>query len=143
MEFEYIAIDKDGKRIKSSMVANSPAVVADIIRDAGGKPVKITPLKKKNAGFGQIFAPRKHVASKELVVFTRQLGSILGAGVLLSHAIDTIAFDLENQYFADVLKDVLSRIHAGEVFSTALANHPKVFSPYYVAIVRSGEEIGA
>ena len=63
-----------------------------------------------------IFSGPKRVPGKELVVFTRQLGAILNAGVLLSDAINTIAVDLENKYFSDVLKNIYDRINAGESF---------------------------
>jgi type IV pilus assembly protein PilC len=145
MEFEYISIDKDGKRIKSFMKADSAAALAASLRSSGGKPLKITPMKRVQARslIGMITWERKEVTSRELVIFTRQLGSILSAGVLLSEAIETIATDMENEHFADILKVVLFHIHGGENFSNALAYHPAAFSSYYIAIVRAGEAIGA
>src|SRR5437870_1965346 len=102
MEFEYLALDKNGARIKSSMKAESAVAVANTIRSSGGKPFKITPINAGTKIIGQIFAAPRKITTKELIVFTRQLGAILSAGVLLSDAIDTIATDLENRYFAEV-----------------------------------------
>jgi type IV pilus assembly protein PilC len=144
MNFEYIVIDKEGKRNKSFMKADSAAAVATSLRSAGGKPLKITELRKDRAvSFSEkFFSGPKRVTTKELVVFTRQLGTILSAGVLLTDAINTIATDLENKYFSDVLKSVVFHINAGEDLSSSLSYYPSVFSPYYVAIVSAGEAIG-
>jgi type IV pilus assembly protein PilC len=143
MDFEYTAIDKDNKRIRAVMSGASAEAVIGSLKTMGFTPlnVKVVAASKEpvlNVGF----LTSKIVKIEELVVFTRQLGTILNAGVLLSEALETIATDLENKYFAGLLNEVLSHIRAGESFSSALARHPKVFSGYYVAIVRSGEEIG-
>jgi len=145
MEYEYTVIDKTGKRITSLMKAESTAAVASSLRNAGGKPLKITPtkIKKPSNSFEDFLSSNnKRVTNKELVVFTRQLGTVLMAGVLLTEAIETIADDMENKYFASVLQNVIFRINGGDSFSNALDYHPKVFSPYYVAVVSSGEAIG-
>jgi type II secretory pathway component PulF len=144
MDFKYTALDKEGKRIQSFMKADSVAAVVNSLRTAGQKPLKIIPLNKvqNQSVVGKIFSDRKRVSSKELIIFTRQLGSILSAGMLLSDAIETIATDLENEYFADVLKTVLYHVRGGENFSSALSYHPSVFSSYYIAIIQSGEAVG-
>jgi len=144
MDFEYVVIDKDGRRNKSFMKADSAFAVAASLRNAGGKPLKITALKKEQKLnlLQKLFPGKKKVTTRELVVFTRQLGTVLSAGVVLSDAIATIATDQENEYFADVLKAVIYHINAGEDLSNALAYHPTVFSPYYIAIISSGEAVG-
>jgi type II secretory pathway component PulF len=126
MEFEYTVINKEGERLKSMMKADSAAAVASILRNSGGKPLKITPVKKEKSfdfleGF---FSGSKQVTSNEVVVFTRQLGTILSAGVLLTEALQTIANDMENKYFASVIQDVIYQINSGENFSKALSKHP-------------------
>ncbi len=140
MEFEYTAFNKEGQRIKSFMKADSAEAVANALRKDDCKPIKILALKKKQTA--SMFFSSKTVKSKELIIFTRQLGSILSAGVLLSEAIYTIATDMENEYFANILKSVLYHINAGETFSSALSHYPAIFNPYYVAIIQSGEAIG-
>ena len=118
MEFEYIAISKEGERIQSMMQAESAAAVATSLRNSGGKPLKITALKKDKAPdlVEQIFSNRKRVTSKELVVFTRQLGTVISAGVLLTEALETISMDMDNKYFAAVLQNIIFKINSGESF---------------------------
>jgi type II secretory pathway component PulF len=144
MEYEYLAIDKEGKRVKSFMKADSADAVATSLRDTGSKPLKITMLKNiQSPGvIDQFLTGGKRVTTKELVIFTRQLGTVLSAGVLLTEAIETIADDLENAYFSEILGTVIFHIKSGESFSKALEHHPTIFSPYYVAIVGSGEAVG-
>ena len=119
MEFEYIAIDKEGKQIKSAINAASAVMAADSIAKSGRKLVRIVPARTgKGVAGGAIFANRDKVTTKELVVFTRLMGSILSAGILLSEALETIAVDQENPYFANVLKETLFYIRGGASFST-------------------------
>ncbi len=145
MDFEYIAIDSKGRRVKAFIKADSISAAVKTIVLSVGKLVKIVPMKKRRhpALGGHIFGEPRRVSVKEMAIFTRQMGVILSAGVLLSDALETIVVDMENQHFSDVLQEVLFHIRGGENFSNALAYHPKVFSPYYMAIIRSGEEIGS
>jgi type IV pilus assembly protein PilC len=103
-----------------------------------------TAIKKDKApDLFEIFSQgQKRVKTKELIVFTRQLGTVLNAGVLLTDAINTIEVDLENKYFRRVLQDVLFHVNAGENLSNSLAYYPLVFSPYYVAIIGAAEAVG-
>jgi type IV pilus assembly protein PilC len=144
MVFEYVVINKEGKRVKSFMKAETAAAVATSLRSSGGMPLKIKALKKERPPnlIQKFFPGSKRVTTKELVIFTRQLGTVLSAGVLLTEAISTIAVDMENKYFSGVLEAVIFHINAGESFSDALAYHTSIFSPYYVAIVSSGEAVG-
>jgi type IV pilus assembly protein PilC len=143
MDFEYTAYDRDKKRIRATMTAVSAEAMVSSLKAMGLTPLEVKAVAaSKEPVLNVGFLTSKIVRIEELVVFTRQLGTILAAGVLLSEALETIATDLENKYFAGLLKEVLDHIRAGESFSSALARYPKVFSGYYVAIVKSGEEIG-
>jgi type IV pilus assembly protein PilC len=144
MEYKYTAFDKDGNKIKNTMKADSPTAVISALRSSGSKPIKITAIPKQKTFEETIklLLSTQKVTTKELIVFTRQLGTILSAGVLLSDAIETIATDLENQYFAEILRTVLFHIHGGESFSKALRRHPMVFSTYYIAVIGAGEAVG-
>ncbi len=145
MEFEYKAFDMNGRAITGVRTADSADSLASSLKSTGATSVEATPVRieKRSGGLvAAVFTPRS-VSSAEKAVFTRQLGTILEAGVLLTEALDTISTDLENEYFAGILRAVLFHIRSGETLSAALARHPSVFSPYYVAVVRSGEEIGS
>ena len=93
---------------------------------------------KNTGGFFQFRA----VSSKELMVFTRQLSSTLGAGLLLTESLDVIAEDMENQYFHNVILAIRADVEGGTTFTHALAKYPKIFGKTFIAIVKSGEATG-
>lgn len=144
MKFQYTALDKNGKKIKAIMEEDSSAAVIDALRALGQKPLNIVLLKesKQSQSLLSFLNGTKTISQRELVIFSRQLGEILDAGVILSEAIETIASDLDNEYFSFVLNEMLSHIRAGNSFSNVLSRYPAVFSSYYIAIVKAGEMIG-
>jgi len=145
MEFRYVARNKKtGKRVVNNAKAQSvPALVARLKRE-GLFPLKIDPVKTQGGfeGGATSFFKRGRVRGRELAIFTRQVAATLGAGILLTDALETIAEDLDNTYFRNIINRIMIDIRAGEDFSTALSKHPKVFSLTYVSIVKSGEATG-
>ncbi|MCM8815064.1 MAG: type II secretion system F family protein [Candidatus Omnitrophica bacterium] len=91
--------------------------------------------KKKAPGKGKVSLP-------EMALFSRQLATMLEAGISIIDAIGDLASQTQNKYFSYVLSDIAGEIREGASFSTALSKHPKVFSQLYVALVLSGEESG-
>jgi len=79
------------------------------------------------------------VTSKELVVFTRQFGTMIDAGLPLVQCLDILSNSLENKAFAKVLREVKSHVEQGGTFSEALSKHPKIFDELYVNLVAAGE----
>ena len=82
------------------------------------------------------------VNSDDLVVFTRQLATMIDAGILLVHALGILAEQVENKNLKDVTMSVRQDIEAGMNFCDALAKHPKVFSELFINMVRAGESSG-
>jgi type IV pilus assembly protein PilC len=82
------------------------------------------------------------VKNKELMVFTRQLASTLGSGLLLIESLDVIAEDMENRYFHNVILAVRADVEGGVGLTQALAKYPKIFDKTFIAIVKSGEVTG-
>ncbi len=144
MKFKYIARDHKGKRINAVATADNAGMLVARLKAEGLLPVKIYETHSSTDALkGRITKIRGRVSSKDLVVFTRQLAATLTAGLLLTEALETIAEDLENQYFQDVIRNVLQDIRGGATFSVALAKYPKVFPNTYVPIIRSGEATGS
>ena len=79
------------------------------------------------------------VTAKDLVVFTRQFGTMIDAGLPLVQCLDILASQNENPMFAKILKDVKGSVEQGRTFSDSLARHPKVFDALFVNLVRAGE----
>src|SRR5688500_9279882 len=78
----------------------------------------------------------------DLVVFTRQLATMLDAGLAMVQSLQALAEQTTNKVMRDVIKDVCSRVEGGDSFSEALVKHPKVFNRLYVCMVAAGERGG-
>ncbi|HYE30123.1 MAG TPA: type II secretion system F family protein [Methylomirabilota bacterium] len=82
------------------------------------------------------------VALQDLVVFTRQLATMIDAGLAMVQSLQALAEQTSNKVMRDVIKDVCSRVESGDNFSAALLKHPKVFNKLYVCMVDAGEKGG-
>src|SRR5512136_1310412 len=82
------------------------------------------------------------VALADLVVFTRQLATMIDAGLAMVQSLQALAEQTTNKVMRDVIKDVCARVEAGDSFSEALQKHPKVFNRLYVCMVGAGERGG-
>ncbi len=140
MEYKYSASDSSGKRVTAIASADSIPTLVSRLKKQGLIPLDIEIVKPRFAEGGLRFSSR--VKNKELAVFVRQLATIIDAGVLLTEALHTIAEDLENPFFREIIQNVNNKINAGDSFSDGLSDYPKVFSPIFVSLVRSGEEVG-
>ena len=88
------------------------------------------------------YLQRRRVSGKDLMVFTRQLSSTLGAGLLLMESLDAISEDMENRYFQGIIQAVRLDVEGGTNFTQALWKYPKIFDKTFIAIVKSGEATG-
>jgi type IV pilus assembly protein PilC len=75
----------------------------------------------------------------DLVVFTRQLATMIDAGLAMVQSLQALAEQTTNKVMRDVIKDICARVEAGDSFSEALQKHPKAFSRLYVCMVAAGK----
>jgi len=137
MKFSYTAVNKDGKSIEGTIEAvNKEAVVSSLSRQ-GLRPVivKLSSSKSK-------LKSKKKVKFKDLVVFTRQLSTMVSAGVPLARSLATLQGETNSKYFGQVIGAVNKDIEGGTPFADALAKFPNVFNEVYVNMVRAGEAGG-
>src|SRR5881394_3566600 len=78
----------------------------------------------------------------DLVIFTRQLATMIDAGLAMVQSLQALADQTSNKVMRDVIRDVTTRVEGGDNFSEALSKHPKAFSRLYVAMVAAGEKGG-
>ncbi len=138
--------------------AASPAAAADLLRGRGITPLTIRPqatgatlgaLARLGAGLRRpadgekrhgLFAPQ--VRTVDLLLFSRQLHTLLRSGVPILRALAGLQESAVNPALKDVLLEVRKSLESGIALSMAMARHPKVFDPIYVALVRVGEMTG-
>lgn len=137
MRFSYTASTKDGKTIQGTAEAvNKEALVSLLIRQ-GAHPLVINldtkGIKHKRA---------KKVKLKDLVIFTRQLSTMISAGVPLTRAMSTLQSQTDNKYFREVVAGIMKDIESGLPLGDAFAKYPNVFNEVYINMVHAGEAGG-
>ncbi len=144
--FIYTGEDGEGKKVTETVTADDRFSVYDIARTAGHK---VTSIKEARAGFGSFINLDKinyyinRVSSDELVMMTRNLGSMLKAGLTITRSLSVIERQSSNPKLKGVIKQIVEKINNGEQFGVALKDYPDVFSDLYVAMIKAGEEGGS
>lgn len=142
--FAYKGRDAAGKLIEGMLEGVSSGGVADLLLGRGVTPVSIEETKGADdaADFGvfNLFKPR--VGHIDILLFSRQIHTLLKAGVPIMRALGGLQESATNPAMKDVIRDVRESLEAGRELSVSLARHPKVFTPFYVSMVRVGEATG-
>ena len=142
-KFTYKAKDQHGITITGEMESSSSDAVASRL-----KVMKCTPIliSKEEALFSDLlekyFSGFQKVKLDELIVFVRQLSSILAAGVPLLESLDAVYEQVQSPRFKKIILDMRHNIEGGASFSDALSNYSKVFGPIFISMVKSGERAG-
>ena len=143
--YEYVAKSTSGAQRTSFLYAESATAAADILHRDGLVVLSIREVKGKggdrSASSGTRFLLGR-VPPAAVALFTKQLTSMLNAGLPLTRALYSLARDEANGVLSDVLVKVGSDIEGGETLSSAMSKHPAVFPRLYISMVRSGEQSG-
>ncbi len=141
--FQYKARDTHGDAIKGIIEASSNNLAASRLIEAGLTPVDIQAVKQTagmSTDLADIFPP--HVALIDLIQFSRQMHSLLKAGVPILSALGGLANHTGNRTLAKSLGGIMESLQAGRDLSSSMSQYPKVFSVFYVSLVRVGETSG-
>jgi len=143
-QFQYRATDFQGKIVEGSMEAGEERSVVQRLREKGLIPIRI--------GAGASAAPRaagkalalptfgrKGVKTSELLIFTRELATLLQAGMPLDRSLTTLTQLAQTPELKRVTSEILESVRGGTALAEALGQHPKVFPPLYVNMVKAGE----
>lgn len=142
--FAYTAIDENRKAVSGKTELPDRASVIAALTKQNLRPVSIKEVKASalmSVDFKRMFEPTK-VKSDQLVIFTRQLSAMVGAGVPLLRSLTSLQKHAEDQALQKVLTEVIKNVEAGMSLGDALAKHPTVFNDIYVNMVRAGEAAG-
>lgn len=139
--FTYTATDKSGKRHEGNVEAANEIAVGQLLSRQGLRALVIKKEQKKTDVLA-FFTKAQKVKLKDLVIFTRQLSTMINAGVPLVRSLATLQSQTENPVFRKHMQEISKDVESGMAFADALAKHPRVFSPIYVNMVRAGEAGG-
>ncbi len=140
--FTYTAKTPDGKRIESVIrAADKDSAKAELRK----KNLTVSSISEQKAGArkGGLFGPpRPHVGTKDIAVMTRQLSTMISAGIPLLESLEILHEQAADPGFKIVLDKIIDRVRSGSDFSTALAEHPRLFSKIFVNMIKAGEASG-
>jgi len=140
--YEYKAqATADGRTVTGTIEVGSEAAGYALLRERGlvVTSIRQTRAKKKSATKR---GRRKKVSTDDLVIFSRQLATIVNAGLPLIEGLNILGDQMENPTFRDIVKQVEKDVEGGSTLSDSMGKHPKVFSVLFVNLVRAGEASG-
>lgn len=134
--FMWEGVDKKGRKLKGETQASSVALVNATLRRQGINPTKVQKRRKA------LFNRKKKITTKDVAVFTRQLATMINAGIPIVQAFDIVGKGHENKSMQELLLAIKQDIESGTNMNQALAKHPMQFDPLYCNLVAAGEQAG-
>ncbi len=135
--FAYVGRNRQGAVKKGELTAKTRDEAVDQLRK---QQVVVTSLEEKSGMGGKFkLSLGSGLTDKDLVVFTRQFGTMINAGLPLIQCLDILSTQSENKVLRETVGDVKNSVEAGSTFSDALKRHPKVFDDLYVNMIHAGE----
>ncbi|MBQ4106484.1 MAG: type II secretion system F family protein [Lentisphaeria bacterium] len=152
-QFEYFALDVNGKQRKGKLVADTQEQAAAELKRQGLFPTQlIDPEAKKrlarrrakrNGGLGNVTIGAPVIKRKDLTIFTRQLATLLEAGLPLIRSLRTLERQAKNPAIKRIIGETADTVEGGSTFAEALSRNPRTFDKLYLNMVRAGEASGA
>jgi len=144
----YKAADSSGKIIRGTLEGAKESDIAGQLQDMGCIPVSIKPVKKGRADLcfpilnqwiSSAVPSLNRISRKEVLLFTQNMATLLGAGLPVDRALIVLMNAAENQKLKDMTDKILKAVQGGSNLSDALAKYPGTFSRFYINMVRAGE----
>lgn len=135
--FEYKFRTKEGKVVKGFVEAESKEKVNELLHLQGASPV--ISIKERK---GKRRPKSGKVKAEEIVIFSRQLTTLIESGIPLVQALEILSEQIKNLYFKEIIIEILGRVTEGSSFHDALARHSRIFSEFYISMVKAGEASG-
>ncbi len=144
--FRYKAVTPEGKVVEGTLEAFDQEAVLARLQEQGQLPIKVFSGEDSGGLLSrEIRLPwkRKRVPQKDLLIFTQELSTLVKAGLTLDRSLSVLSDLTENDYLAEIVRELLREIKGGKALSEALSTYPQVFPKVYVNMVRAGEVGGA
>jgi type IV pilus assembly protein PilC len=139
-QFSYKAINNSGKTVSGTIDSASMESANEYLSRQGLTPIIVQSKSGGGINLSNLFAPK--VKLKDMVIFTRQLATMINAGVPLVRSLSTLQAQTESKALKQHLLEISKDIEGGASFADSLEKHSEVFSPIYINMVRAGEAGG-
>ncbi|MCK7515563.1 MAG: type II secretion system F family protein [Desulfobacterales bacterium] len=143
--FEYVALDEKGRERKGFVDAAGASVARQQLREEGIYPVSISPAReKKSVSLSSVLEIGflRKVSAKEASIFTRQLSTLISAGIPLVPSFSVLLAQTKNPALQKILAQIRADLNEGKSLTTGMENFPSVFTPLYINMVKAGEASG-
>lgn len=141
LTYQYTARDPStGKKVTANVQADNEATATKLIQKEGLAPIEVKVLNDGGNNFFRRFLNR--VRTKDKIIFSRQMSTLINAGLPLVQSLRNVAGQTENRAFKVVINHIISDVEGGKTFSEALSKHPRVFDNVYISMVAAGEVSG-
>ncbi len=139
-KFSYEARDQaSNKVVKATVQADSETAAARLLNEQGFTPLSIKELNEQG-NFLTRYTNR--ITTKDKIVFTRQLATLIGAGLPLAQSLRTITEQTENKKMQQIAQDILASVEGGKSLASSFKKHQDVFGTIFIALVSAGEASG-
>ncbi len=137
--FNYKAKDKStGKMVKGSIQAETEQNAGKLLIDQGLIPQSVI----EEGATSPLIKVKNRVTTKDRIMFTRQLATLIGAGLPLSASLRTVAEQTQGKGMRGVTEEIIAAVESGKSLYEAFAAHPKIFNGVYLALIQAGEKSG-
>jgi general secretion pathway protein F len=140
--FEYTALDTGGRERKGVLEGDTPRQVRQLLRERQLLPVTVTEVARKEATQQRSFSLVRRVSAGDLSLFTRQLATLVRAGLPLEESLLAVSQQTERARMQSIIIGVRSRVMEGHTLADGFADFPRVFPEIYRATVAAGEQSG-
>ena len=142
--FDYKVRDREGQLVSGQLEAENMAIVAAKLREMGFAPIEIEPIAGVNFNMSiNIPGLSDRVKLKEVALMSRQLATMVAAGLSLVRALGVLCDQIESKPLREAMALVRSDVEQGTLLSASLEKHPKIFPPIYISMVKAGEVGGS
>lgn len=139
-KFDYQAKDTStNKIVKATVQADSESAAARLLIAQGFTPLDIKEANEEGTFLGRLTG---RITTKDKIVFTRQLATLIGAGLPLSQSLHTVMEQTENKRLQSVVEDIVAAVEGGKSLSESFSKHPEVFDKVFLALIAAGEASG-
>jgi general secretion pathway protein F len=140
--FEYTALDPAGKERKGILEGDTPRHIRQLLREQQLLPVSVAEVAQKEAKRQRSFSPLRRVSSADLALLTRQLATLVRAGLPLEESLLAVSQQTEKPRVQSIVLGVRARVMEGHTLASGFAEFPRVFPEIYRATVAAGEQSG-
>lgn len=137
--FNYNAINSTGVKVQGDVDSRTKEIAISLLKNQG---LTVVAISAKREGLIDLLMGIRGIPQGELVTFTRQLSTMISAGLPIARALEVLANQSDNRSFKKVIFDILRSIEGGSSLSVALGRYPDVFNSTYQALVAAGESSG-